>query len=94
MPKIARRCVEVLQGGHAFSILVAGVEKPTDNGSAQSFCHRTWLMLILQQISPALAPAHFPTPLRAPGPAATSTDSPVPLLRAGPDAETRPQSPN
>jgi hypothetical protein len=47
-----------------------------------------------ERISPTLAPAHFPTPLRAPGPAATSTESPVPLLRAGPDVETRPKSPS
>src|SRR5712671_4715249 len=51
-------------------------------------------MQILQEISPALAPAHFPTPHRAPGPAVTSTDSPVPLLRTGPDVETRPKSPS
>jgi len=44
-------------------------------------------------ISPALAPGAFQTlPPRAWGPAATSTDSPVPLLRAGPDVETRPKS--
>jgi hypothetical protein len=31
MPKNARRYVGVLQGRHVFSILVARVEKPTDN---------------------------------------------------------------
>jgi hypothetical protein len=47
-----------------------------------------------EAISPALAPGAFPTPPRAWGPAATSTDSPVPLLRTGPDVETRPKSPS
>ena len=47
-----------------------------------------------EAISPALAPGAFPTPPRAWGPAATSTDSPVPLLRTGSDVETRPKSPS
>jgi hypothetical protein len=94
VPEHAKRCVEVLQGGHAFSILVARVEKPTDNSSVQSFCHRTWLMLILQEISLALAPAHFPHPSVRLGPRLLRRTHRFPLLRAGPDAETRPQSPN
>jgi hypothetical protein len=85
--------VEVLQGGHAFSILVVRVEKPTDNSLAQSFCHRTWLMLILQEISPALAPAHFPTPLRAPGPAATSTELTGPVAEGGTGRRNKTQIP-
>jgi len=32
---------------------------------------------------PTLAPAHFPTPLRAPGPAATSTEIPGPVAEGG-----------
>jgi hypothetical protein len=52
-----------------------------------------WPMLILQKASARRRPRRTsPIPLRAPGPAATSTDSPVPLLRAGPDVETRPKS--
>jgi hypothetical protein len=48
-----------------------------------------------EAIGPALAPGAFPTPPpRAWGPAATSTDSPVPLLRTGSDVETRPKSPS
>jgi hypothetical protein len=78
MPKNVRRYVEVLQNGYAFSILVARVEKPTDNRSAQSFCHCTWLMLILQEISPASAPAHFPHPSVRLGPRLLRRNSPVP----------------
>jgi hypothetical protein len=60
MPKNARRCVEVLQGGHAFSILVAGVEKPTDNSSAQSFCYPKWLIVILRKDQPNVGPGALP----------------------------------
>ncbi len=53
------------------------------------------LMLILRKGSARRWPRRTsPTPLRAPGPAATSTDSPVPLLRTGLDVETRPKSPS
>jgi hypothetical protein len=53
------------------------------------------LMLILRKGSAKRWPRRTsPTPLRAPGPAATSTDSLAPLLRTGPDVETRPKSPS
>src|SRR5258706_7585843 len=46
--------------------------RPT-NVPARPFCYSKWLTLIVRAIGPSLAPAHFPTPLRAPGPAAAST---------------------
>jgi hypothetical protein len=55
-----------------------------------------WPMLILQERSaPALPPAHFPTPLHAPGAAATSTEVPGPRAE-GRDRTfaTTPQSPD
>ncbi len=51
------------------------------------------ILLLRKRIGPSLAPAHFPTPLHALGPAATSTELTGPVLRAGPDLEARPQSP-
>src|SRR5258708_6338502 len=42
-----------------------------------------WLMLILRKRSAPVGPARFPTPLRAPGPAATSTEIPGPLAEGG-----------
>src|SRR5258708_38435590 len=90
-----RRNGLVLQGGYATCILVESVEKPTDNRSASLLCCRVADADSPETISLALAPAHFPThPLHAPGPAATSTEIPDPVLRAGPDVETRPQSPS
>ena len=56
----------MLQGGHASWIVVERVEKPTDNRLARSFCHPTWLMLILQCDRPVVGPGAFPhTPPRA-----------------------------
>src|SRR5882672_12461159 len=46
--------------------------RPT-NVPARPFCYSKWLTLIVRAIGPSLAPAHFPTPLRPPGPAAAST---------------------
>ena len=57
----------MLQGGHAACILVERVEKPTDNGPARLLCYRVADADSPETIGPALAPAHFPTPLHAPG---------------------------
>jgi hypothetical protein len=73
---------QVLHRGHAAYILVESVEKPTDSGSASLLCWRA-VELILLEPAPALPLAHFPTPLHAPGAAATSTEVP------GPRAEGR-----
>jgi hypothetical protein len=84
----------VLQLGDAASILVERVGKPTDNRSASLLCCRAADADSSETISPALAPAHFPTPLHAPGARGYFDELTGPVLRAGPDAETRPQSPD
>src|SRR5262249_42585730 len=85
----------VLQGGHASWIVVERVEKPTDNRPARSFCHPTWLMLILQCDRPVVGPGAFPHTPPAPGPAATSTNSSGPVLEGGGrTVETGPPSPD
>ena len=84
----------VLRRGHAAYILVESVEKPTDNGSASLLCTRT-ADADSPETSPALPPAHFPTPLHAPGAAATSTEVPGPRAEGGDlTFVTRPQSPD
>ena len=47
------------------------------------------ILLLRKRIGPSLAPAHFPTPLHALGPAATSTELTGPVLRAGPDCRNK-----
>jgi hypothetical protein len=73
----------VLQGGHAACILVEPVEKPTDNGSASLLCCRVADADSSETISPALAPAHFPTPLRAPGARGCFDVNPGPVAEGG-----------
>jgi hypothetical protein len=66
----------VLHGEHTVYILVEGVEKPTDKRSAS---------LLYSGVVDPDSPERrrtSPHPLRAPGPAATSTEGPVPVLRA------------
>jgi len=55
----------VLQGGHAVSILVERVRKPTDNRSAQMFRCLAADADSLRAIGWSLAPAHPPYPSRA-----------------------------
>ncbi len=57
----------VLQRGHAACILVKRVEKPTDNRPARLLCYRVADADSSEAVHPPLAPAHFPTPLHAPG---------------------------
>jgi hypothetical protein len=73
----------VLQDGHAVYILVEPVEKATDKRSAPLLCCRVADAGSSETISPPLARGTSPPPLRAPGPAATSTEVP------GPHAEGR-----
>jgi hypothetical protein len=68
---------QVLPARHAACILVERVEKPTDNRPARLLCYRA-ADDSAEAISPALGPGAFPYTLHAPGPAATSTKSPVP----------------
>ncbi len=69
----------VSQGGHAASILVERVEKPTDNRPAPSLCYRVADADSPEAIGPALAPGAFPnTPPRAWGPRLLRRNSPVP----------------
>jgi hypothetical protein len=66
----------VLHGEHTAYILVEGVEKPTDKRSAS---------LLYCRVANTDFPKPrrtSPHPLRAPGPAATSTEVAVPVLRA------------
>jgi hypothetical protein len=51
-------------------------------------------LMILRKSPARVGPGAFPNTLHAPGPAATSTELTGPVLRAGPDVETRPHSPS
>src|SRR5262249_30009975 len=74
----------VLQGGHAVSILVERVENPTDNRSASLLCCRVADADSSETISPRWPRRTSPhTPLRAPGPAATSTELTGPAAEGG-----------
>ncbi len=82
----------MLRSGHAARILVERVEKPTDNGSASLLCGRA-----ADADSPETISPRWPGALPQTPPCAWARgyfDNPVPLLRAGPDAEIRPQSPD
>jgi hypothetical protein len=86
----------VLQSGHAADILVRLVEKPTDNPTST--------VVLLSEVAdrfsgsdqPSVGPGRISQhPLHAPGaPRLLRRNSPVPLLRTGPDVETRPKSPS
>jgi hypothetical protein len=94
-PQVARRGRDrrqVLQRGHAACFLVKRVEKPTDNWPACLLCYPYGDADFGR--SPAVGPGAFPDPPpRAWGPRRFSTEVPGPVLRAGPDVDTRPTPP-
>jgi hypothetical protein len=86
---------QVLRRGHAAYIVVESVEKATDNRSASLLCCRVADADSPETIGLALPRALSPTPLHAPGAAATSTEVPGPRAE-GRDRTfvTRPRSPD
>jgi hypothetical protein len=74
------------------SLSIASTIRPTKGRNA---CFvNVWPMLIVRKRPPAVGPGAFPDPPpRAWGPRRFSTEEPGPVLRAGPDADTRPRSP-
>jgi hypothetical protein len=83
----------VLQRGHADCILVKYVEKPTDNGPVCLLCYD-----VADADSLAGVRHRWPRRISRPpstrlGPAAISTEVPGPVLRAGPDVDTKTQAP-
>src|SRR5260370_30949470 len=88
------RLRRVLRGGHAACILVEGVEKPTDNGSASLLCCRAADADSPKTISPRWRRRTSPHPSVRLGPRLLRRKYPGPLLMAGPNAETTPQSPD
>jgi hypothetical protein len=74
------------------SLSIASTIRPT-KGRHACFVN-VWPMLIVRKRSPAVGPGAFPDPPpRAWGPRRFSTAEPGPVLRAGPDVDTRPKSP-
>src|SRR5229473_2383200 len=69
-------------------------EKPTDNGSASLLSCRVADADSPETISPRWPRRTSPHPSVRLAPRLLRLKYPVPLLRAGPDAETRPQSPD
>ena len=51
------------------------------------------MLILLETVSQRLAPAHFPNTLPTPGARGYFDELTGPVLRAGPDVETRPHSP-
>ena len=69
------------------SLTIMSRNRPT-RGRRDRFVAARSMLLLRKRSTLSLTPAHFPTPLQAPGSAASSTEFSVPLLRAGPNVET------